>query len=85
MNKIILPLAVALIAVGSSPSWAWGTVSGGVIAIDRDHGQITLDNRKTYTAETGVSLDGIRVGTKVHLVTEDQEGDHMIAKLSKLS
>jgi hypothetical protein len=83
MKKIIL-LAATLMIAGSSPSWAWGVVSGGVIAIDRDHNQFTLDNRKTYTAEAGISLDGIKVGTKVQLVTQDQEGEHMITKLSKL-
>ena len=85
MQKILFPLAAVLMVIGSSPSWAWGAVSGGVISVDRDHNQITLDNRKVYTAEAGVSLDGIRIGSKVHLLTEDHGDDHMISKLSKLS
>jgi hypothetical protein len=58
--------------------------TGGVLAINQAQRQFLLDNRQIYTLEPDVAFPGITPGDKVTVLSEDQEGDHMVMAITKL-
>jgi len=85
MKKAFVPL-LAVIAVGmSSPSWAWSKVSGNITTMDPKAHQIALDNGKTYSLQSGVSMASLTVGEKVTVTTQAQAGKNIVSKVTKTS
>jgi hypothetical protein len=83
MKRFLVPLAAALIVIGSGPSWAWSHVSGSITSIDPSAHQIVLDNGRTYTLQSGISLSKLTVGDKVTVNTETKGKQHLVNKLTK--
>jgi len=83
MKKFLVPMTAVLIALGSSPSLGWSHVSGSITSIDPNARQIALDDGKTYTLQTDVSLTNITVGDKVTLNTETKGKQHIVNKVTK--
>ncbi len=82
MKKFLIP-AVAVIALGSSPVWAWSHVSGSITSIDPNAHQIVLDNGKTYSLQSSVNLASLAVGDKVTVNTETKGKQHLVNKVTK--
>jgi len=82
MKKIAVPAFAALV-MSTSFAWAWNDVTGTIRNINAQSHEIILDNGKTYTLQGDVALGTFKVGDKVMVSTEVQNGKNMINKLSK--
>jgi hypothetical protein len=69
--------------IGAGPSWAWSHVSGSITSVDPNAHQIVLDNGRTYTLQSDISLSNLAVGDKVTVNTETKGKQHLVNKVSK--
>jgi hypothetical protein len=84
MKKILVPLAVALLA--SSPALAaWTHVTETIKSINASTHKLTLSNGRTYTLESGVDASGFTKGDKVTLNAEISKGKRVANQMTKSS
>ena len=82
MKKTASAIAAVMI-LSSSFAWAWSDVSGTIKDINADTRQITLDDGKVYSVESGVNLANLKVGDKIVVTTESRDGKNMVNKVTK--
>lgn len=82
-KKIFVPLLVGLAVMTSSPSWAWSKVTGSITGVDPNAHQITLNNGKTYSLQSDVSMTNLAAGDKVTVTAEAKAGKNIASKVTK--
>jgi hypothetical protein len=76
-------MVAAVLVIGASPSWAWSHVSGSITSVDPKAHEIVLDNGRTYTLQSDISLSNLAVGDKVTVNTETKGKQHLVNKVTK--
>jgi Cu/Ag efflux protein CusF len=68
---------------GCTFAWAWSDVSGTIRSINANTHEITLDDGKTYTTEQAVNIASLKVGDKVTITTQVENGKNVVNKVAK--
>lgn len=85
MKRFVCAATSALLLLSAGPAFAWSDVSGTVKSIDMKTHMITLDNGKAYEAQAAVNLNTFKVGDKVTISTEVENGKNVVNKVTKTS
>jgi Cu/Ag efflux protein CusF len=83
MRKVITPSIAALMVMSSSFVWAWEDVSGTVRSINHEARTVTLDDGKTYTLRAEIAHTDLKVGDKVTVSTQVEQGKNVVNKITK--
>lgn len=83
MRKQLASAIVTLMVTASSLAWAWEPVSGTITRIDHQAGTLALDNGKTYTLLPAVAHTDAKVGDKVTVTTQVEQGKNVVNKIEK--
>lgn len=82
MNKLVasvFALALAL-ALGAAKA---GEVKGKIATIAADSQSFTLTDGSQYSLGEGVSMKGMKSGTKVKVIFETKDGKNVVTKVKK--
>jgi hypothetical protein len=74
--------ACAMIAI-TPQAWADGNVSGIIQSIDTRNRELVLDDGKTYTVASNVTLVGLQPGDQVTVTAERQGSTNVVSKIEQ--
>lgn len=80
----ILAVSCALVVLAAGSAWAEQTKASGTITdLDSGKHQLVLSDGQTYTLPANFKADGFKVGDRVAVVADKQDGANIVQQVAK--
>ena len=83
MRKFVIPAIAAAMVMNAGFAFAWSDVTGVIKTIDTQKHEVVLDNGKIYMLNNTVNPQTFKVGDKVIVSTQVENGKNMVNKMTK--
>ncbi|MBV9550773.1 MAG: DUF1344 domain-containing protein [Alphaproteobacteria bacterium] len=82
MKKLSIATTIVILGTGAAQA-DWSNVTGTITSIDKGKHQLMLNDGQTYSLRPDVKGDDLKVGARIIVSMEKQDGVNMVRSVSR--